>query len=343
MCLAGLFLLLPALAGCQAAPPAPQFDDCLDADDDDDSADDSADDDDDSAGDAGDDDTQAPPVNAPPGAAELSVFPADAGGQDDLHCLVTQGAVDPDGDEVSYSFSWLVDGASAGNRTNLVAAAATTFGEEWTCQVVARDAEAQGPAASAALIVGAVNSPPTAPGLIIEPSFAEAGATLYCLIDQASEDADGDEVAYSYRWELNEVPSENRTSMVLGEMVLEDDCWTCVVVPYDRTSMGPSVADTACIEVGAPEPPTEPVVEVALLANGDLQCSIIVGSESPGNPGAIITYQFNWTMNTVDTGIVIDLVEAAQTNPNEMWTCLATPFDGVMFGPPGEDDIMTLP
>jgi len=126
-------------------------------------------------------------------------------------------------------------------------------------------------------------------------------------------------------------------------MVLEDDCWTCVVVPYDRTSMGPSVADTACIEVGAPEPPTEPVVEVALLANGDLQCSIIVGSESPGNPGAIITYQFNWTMNTVDTGIVIDLVEAAQTNPNEMWTCLATPFDGVMFGPPGEDDIMTLP
>jgi len=333
-----IMVLLLAMTGCQPDVPAPQFDDCPDPVDDDDSN--GGDDDDSNDGDD-DDSTPAPPVSGPPAAAELSVFPADAGAQDDLHCLVTQAAVDPDGDEVSYSFSWLSDGSGAGNTTNYVPAAATTFGQEWVCEVIPRDAEAHGPASSASVTIGANNSPPTAPGLIIEPANAEAGAALYCLIDQASEDADGDEVAYSYRWELNDVPSENHTSMVLGEMVLEGDCWTCVVVAYDRTSMGASVADSACIEAGAPEPPTQPVVEVALLGNGDLECSIIVGSESPGDPGAIITYQFSWTMNGIDTGIVIDLVEASQINPGELWTCSATPFDGVLFGPPGTDDIMT--
>jgi len=325
--------MLLAVPGCRDQEP-PSFSDCSDLDPvDDNSGDDSSGDDDDSAA--------PPPASSPPGAPELSILPADAGGQDDLHCVITAASTDAQGDEISYSFSWLVDSSDAGNSSNYVPASMTTFGQEWTCRAVPRDDGGAGPAGIAVLTVGALNSPPTAPGLVIEPTNAEAGAPLYCLIDQASEDADGDEVAYSYRWDLNEVPTDNHTSLVAETMVLEGDCWTCVVVAYDRTSMGPSVADTACIEAGAPEAPTQPEVEVILLSNGNLECSIIVASESPGNPGALITYFFTWSMNTVDTGIDIDVVEASQTNPGEMWTCLVTPFDGVLFGTPGEDDIMT--
>ena len=328
-------LLIASLWACRDDAPQPPSFGCPDPDalpDDDDSA--AANDDDDSS-------PSAPP-NSAPTAPSVLLLPADAGEHDDLHCLLAEVATDADADPLTYRFSWLADGVPIAGGRSLVPSAETTFGTEWTCEVVANDGKAEGTPGSATLTIGSGNSPPTAPGLIIEPSMAEAEAPLYCLIDQASEDADGDEIYYSYHWELNEVPTAHTTSMIDGSLVLDQDCWTCVVVPYDHTSVGPTTADTVCIMSGPAPEPTAPTVEIIIDADGSLECVITVASELPGDPAAIITYLFSWLLNGFSTTVNISEVDAALTNPNEVWTCSATPFDGVRFGESGDDEV-TIP
>jgi hypothetical protein len=84
--------------------------------------------------------------------------------QDDLYCTAS-GALDPDGDPVEYVFAWTVDGATypeAGDQgpfgttwpDDSAPAQDTTAGEEWTCEVVATDAQGlAGPPASASVLV----------------------------------------------------------------------------------------------------------------------------------------------------------------------------------------------
>ena len=325
-----------SLSGCaDPAEPSPSFD-CPEPTSDDD---DSVGDDDDSAG---DDDDNSTPANSPPGPPTVQLLPADAGVEDNLHCLVTEAAEDSDGDPISYRFSWLQDGAKTERSTSLLPAAETTYNEEWTCQVAANDGSTWGTTGSSAVRIGANNSPPTAPGLIIEPANAEVGSPLYCLIDEASEDADGDPVYYSFSWELNEVPSDYSGSLIAGDLVEDGDCWTCVVVPYDHTSVGPTAADTVCAAGGAVIPPTQPTVEIVLGPDGSLECVITVASEAPGDPTAVITYLFAWTVDGISTSVVVSEIQAGDTNTGETWTCSATPYDGFQFGDPGEDSF-TIP
>ena len=129
--------------------------------------------------------------------------------------------------------------------------------------------------------------------------------------------------------------------MIDGPLVLDGDCWTCVVVPYDNHSVGPTAADSVCVMSGAIISPTAPTVEIFMDASGSLECVITVASELPGDPAAIITYLFAWEVDAgngpTSTTIDISEVESSLTNPGETWTCSATPYDGVTFGDPGED------
>jgi hypothetical protein len=275
----------------------------------------------------------------------VQLLPANAGEQDDLYCAITTAASDADNNRLSYRFSWFLDGVETARQESMVPAAETTFGGEWNCEVTANDGKVDGPAGSSSVTIGTLNMPPTAPGLIIEPANAEAEAPLYCLIDQASQDADGDEVYYSYLWELNDVPTDHTTSMIDGPLVLDGDCWTCVVVPYDNHSVGPTTADSVCVMSGAIIPPTAPTVEIFMDASGSLECVITVASE-PADGIATITYLFAWVVDNgsgpTTTSINISEVDASATNSGETWTCSVTPYDGVEFGDPGEDSF-TIP
>jgi len=84
--------------------------------------------------------------NDRPSAPTLSIGPTSpTGGLDDLYCQVTLASSDPNGDSVSYTFTWTVDGVefTGGSTTtytnDTVPGSATSAGENWTCSVVAND------------------------------------------------------------------------------------------------------------------------------------------------------------------------------------------------------------
>lgn len=84
-------------------------------------------------------------VNSGPSAPVVTVTPAEPFADEDLLCEVTEIAIDPDGDPVSYSASWEVDGApfTFGSQTNVpgdtVPNAYTSAEEIWTCVMKATD------------------------------------------------------------------------------------------------------------------------------------------------------------------------------------------------------------
>jgi hypothetical protein len=88
-------------------------------------------------------------LNSDPEPPGLVVLPEAPTTDDDLICVVTEPAFDPDGDELSTTFAWTVDdvafeaSASTVYEGDTVPAAATGGTERWRCVVTVSDGEGE--------------------------------------------------------------------------------------------------------------------------------------------------------------------------------------------------------
>jgi hypothetical protein len=94
-------------------------------------------------------------VDGMPSAPDVSITPAEPGSGDELvAALAFQPDLDPEGEEVSMRWSWLVDGEGSGESGDRVAASETAEGEVWTVQVWASDSRQEGPVGEADVVIG---------------------------------------------------------------------------------------------------------------------------------------------------------------------------------------------
>ncbi len=91
--------------------------------------------------------------NRPPSAPTIRISPASPTDSDVLTCVIDTESTDPDGDAVSYTYAWTVDGEDAGLNTATVGAALTVVGQEWGCNVTASDGQATSAAATASVTI----------------------------------------------------------------------------------------------------------------------------------------------------------------------------------------------
>ena len=96
------------------------------------------------AGPATGDYAQATLGNAPPSQPMVSISPDPATELDDLHCSIDLDGVDPDGDAVTYTFAWYVDGVASGDTTQVLPSEATALDETWTCEATPSDGTESG-------------------------------------------------------------------------------------------------------------------------------------------------------------------------------------------------------
>jgi hypothetical protein len=97
--------------------------------------------------------------NTAPEAPVISIIPiAPIAGEDDLLCNVDVASYDVDGDSVTYSFDWDVDGVSYGGTpttatmSSTIAGTDTTAGETWTCTVTPNDGDEDGSSSSTSVV-----------------------------------------------------------------------------------------------------------------------------------------------------------------------------------------------
>jgi len=121
-------------------------------------------------------------LNSAPTAPTVSVLPAvPEPEEDDLLCELQSESTDADGDSISYSFTWEVDGfAYTGADTTFwsgdtIPAAATGSLETWTCTVTPSDGDDDGTSATASVTTAEACSYPS--GSISVSSGPAAGPT----------------------------------------------------------------------------------------------------------------------------------------------------------------------
>ncbi|GEM_PF-1602961 len=184
-------------------------------------------------------------ANALPTVGTPTVTPGTAYTDTELTC--TEGATeDLDGDTVTVDFEWHINGAfySAGPTFSAFSAAR---GDDVTCVVTPHDGAEYGLPVSSA-VVPIVNSPPTAPTVVVTPASPESFNDLTCAVAVDSVDADGDTVTYTYEWLVGGASSGITATVVPASSTTDGESWTCEVTPDD--GFGPGVLGSTSVSIG---------------------------------------------------------------------------------------------
>jgi hypothetical protein len=107
---------------------------------------------------------------------------------------------DPDGDEVSLSYTWAIDGMRVGEDQATLLLGDVPKGSLIQLTVIARDGESKSPAEIVTIQVA--NRPPKMLGVVIEP-LDEVRANRDIAANPRAQDPDGDPLEYVYRWRIN--------------------------------------------------------------------------------------------------------------------------------------------
>ncbi|MSQ02541.1 MAG: hypothetical protein EXR71_11750 [Myxococcales bacterium] len=138
--------------------------------------------------------------NSAPIVDSVSLTPTVAYTDDTV--AVTVVSHDDEGDAVSLAYRWTVDGVVvATSGTSLDGVTAFVKHQVVAVEVTPSDSDGAGTPVSASVTVS--NTPPTAPGLDLDPAAPQEGDALLCEVATAGVDADGDAVSYAMAWTVD--------------------------------------------------------------------------------------------------------------------------------------------
>lgn len=202
-------------------------------------------------------------VNRPPvGATEVTIAPAAPTTLDTLVATVSGAATDPDGQVVTYRFSWTRDAVAAQIAQAQVPASATARGQTWEVRAVPSDGDHEGEVGVASVVIG--NAPPVIKGATLLPSAAATDGTLTCSASGWT-DADGDAEGYRFEWYVDgEVVAGESGESLDGAWFDKGQTVRCRVAPWDGLDAGKAV-DSAAVPV-LDTPPSAAGVEITPAA-----------------------------------------------------------------------------
>ncbi|MGC6512869.1 MAG: fibrinogen-like YCDxxxxGGGW domain-containing protein [Myxococcota bacterium] len=187
-------------------------------------------------------------ANSPPTTNGLpSLSPSVPTTLDDV-TVSLPSATDPDGDPVTWEFTWLVDGAPVTQATSTVLSS-SVFSKGQTIQVVATASDGQltsNPVSSSILVVQ--NSTPGSPEVTVTPAAPIASIDdITCTIETPSVDADNDPLTYTFTWVVDGLEWGNTTdtatsSTVDAAFIGAAETWLCTATAYDGEATSPASA-----------------------------------------------------------------------------------------------------
>ncbi len=233
----------------------------------------------------------------------VSVSPAGARTLDDLK--VTYTFVDLDGDpETDTQIRWYRNDARVPELDNkpTVPNPLTKKGERWRFTVQeGADFKIMGEGKGATLFQSAPlpvrNTPPTPPVVSINPPAPSTLEALEVKIETPSTDADGDVVAYAYRWFKNREPLLDlplTANRVDPSRTKKGEVWRVVVIPTDGTEDGAVAVAEATIRNTPPSAARIALTPTAAGAAVPLKAVIEQPALDPDEEP--VTYQYGWKL-----------------------------------------------
>jgi hypothetical protein len=265
-------------------------------------------------------------VNGLPTAPEIELSPDPATTEDTLSVTITTDATDADGDPVSYSHAWTVDGAPSSASTGATLSSAdTTKGQTWTVEVTPNDGHSDGPAGSDSVTID--NTAPVLADVTLSPDPASEDDTLTCTPGTTT-DPDGDSITHATAWSVDgSDPGVSETELT-GDHFDRGSTVFCTVTPHDGEEAGASVdSNSVIIENTAPSIDSVAITPDPATISDTLTCSYTGYDDSDGDADASsLLWRVNGSIAGTGTTLSSGFVGG------DTVVCVVTPDDGTDTG-----------
>ncbi len=274
--------------------------------------------------------------NIPPDALQVSLRPDAPTTTDDLVAEITGALTDPDGDEVSYGFTWYADGVVQEDLTELtVPFSETTKHQEWKLFVQPTDGTLEGPPSEA--VVTILNSLPVVDGVELSP--AEPLTTEDVVATVTVSDEDLDEIDLDITWYRDGEATSYVDETLPAEATARGEVWTVEVVPSDDDESGETVSVDVSIEN------TAPVVTAVTLSPSEPRVADTITAlvDADDEDGDEVTLSYAWT---VDGSVVqegeTETLTGEHFGKHQQISVTVTPYDGFIDGDDFTSDSITV-
>lgn len=266
--------------------------------------------------------------NTAPVASGVTLAPG-APGTDDVLTASASGA-DPDGDAVSWTYAWYVDGALL-PVTGPTLDGASWFSRDDVVEVSATpdDGRVDGaPVLSDPVVV--VNTPPALAAVTLSPASAEEDTTLTCVTGTVT-DADGDVVTLDYTWEVSGVVVGTGATLT-GASFDRGDTVRCTVTPSDGLDVGAAVSSSTLTVSNA-----TPVASAVTLSPSPVRTDDVLTATPSATDadGDTITWTYQWFRDGARLSTTTASLDGGTAfAKGQTLTVTATPSDGTTTGTP---------
>lgn len=274
---------------------------------------------------------------AAPTAPRVEIAQLEHTTDQDLVVAVTTESLTSRGEgEVSYRYTWLVDGALVSDLTEgTVPAIRTRKGQEWTVLVAGDDGKQQSASATARTTI--INS---APEVVVSVSNETPISTQSVQASVEFYDADGDPVEIRYAWFKNgrKVP-ELQGPDLLADFIKRDEVWRVQVTGFDGEVEGYPDRVDILVQNG------QPTVDSAVIGPEDPDTTMdlvaVVASSDPDDDP--LTNRFVWYVNGEPrAGVTSQVVPADRTSRGQTWQAEVYAADDQLESEPRLSNIIEI-
>lgn len=233
-------------------------------------------------------------INSAPTAPTVTLSPNPAGTMDNI-TLTATGSTDLDGDPITYSYDWRLNGVSSGQISTILSNSFTTKGDTWVARVTPNDGYIDGPYTDVNITI--LNTAPEVTSVTISPTSPSTQDTLTCT--ETTSDVDGDLVSVGFAWRINGNLASSTTNTLTGPFTT-GDIVSCEVTPSDGTNIGTMQSNSVTIS-NSPPVITDIQFSTNTPATDDLLTATVMANDPNGDP---LTYTFEWSVDD-GTGAVL--------------------------------------
>jgi hypothetical protein len=275
-------------------------------------------------------------ANTPPTAPKVRLAPAAPGVQDAIKVVIDSPSVDADGDAVTYRYRWSLDGRWQNHPRSMSVFPANIArkGQRVLAEVCAWDGNAEGATGTAEAAM--VNTPPSAPTIVILPAKPKRGDMLVAATSTPSVDPDGDSVEYRLQWSKNgkEHALPEGSTTVPGSEIRKGDIWAVDVVAHDGSAQSAPVRAEVKIGDTPPRPPVISLTDETPLAGDPVD--VRIDQPARDEDGDAVTLDYAWSVDGAPSGLPpgTKSIPTGKTRKGQRWTIVVTPSDGEEKGSP---------